>query len=128
MQTTQDNLKLASSGLLMMSESDYPFTYFSAMEENLDEDVIKQISGKPQSAIETIGVDYLFRNMIKVYPEASEQEKESVEKYKNLISILKNELSSLMVYRIGEIEVDVYIAGISNEGIIEGLKTKLIET
>ena len=73
MQTTQDNLKLASSGLLMMSESDYPFTYFSAMEENLDEDVIKQISGKPQSAIETIGVDYLFRNMIKVYPEASEQ-------------------------------------------------------
>ncbi|MBC7915218.1 MAG: hypothetical protein H7Y07_13955 [Pyrinomonadaceae bacterium] len=128
MQDTQTKLELASRGLLMTSKSDYPFDYFSVAEESLDADLIKKISGKTNNLIQSISLEYLFSNMMRVYPEASEQEKESAERYKNLLNILKVELNSLQVYLIGSVEVDVYIAGLSGEGIVEGLKTKLIET
>ena len=123
------DIKIASEGLLMMSESDYPLEYFSTLETVLDEELILRLSGKPaNTSIEIIELEYLFRNMIKVYPESNDIEKRSAERFKELISILRSELAQLKVYRIGYIQVDIFIAGITKEGVVAGLKTKLIET
>lgn len=128
MESTQAKLELASRGLMMMSESDYPFEYFSLAESEHNENSIFKASGKQHGPVETISLEYLFRNMMKVYPDSSEEEEESAERFQNLMNALITELKAVKVYRIGIMKVDVYIAGVSKQGIVEGLRTKLIET
>ena len=129
MNDTQNKLQKASEGLLMMSESDYPFEYFSTPEQSLDKELIVKLSEKPEhTPVEIIEIEYLFRNMINTYPESGEAERNTAALFKNLITVLKAELSQLKVYRIGGVQVDVFIAGINQEGTVSGLKTRLIET
>jgi hypothetical protein len=51
-----------------------------------------------------------------------------VQRFQNLVSVLKQNLSQLQVYRVGNIEIDVYIVGVTDGGGLAGLSTKLVET
>lgn len=113
---------------MMMSESDYPFEYFSLAEDDHNENNIFIYSNRLNGPVEIISLEYLFRNMMKVYSDSSDEEEESAERFQNLMNVLNTELRSVKVYRIGIMKVEVYIAGISREGVVEGLKTRLIET
>ncbi len=128
METTQAKLHQSSRGLMMMSESDYPFEYFSLAESEHNVNNIFMLSGKLHGPVEIITLEYLFRNMMKVYPDSSEEEEEEAERFQNLMNIINSELNFIKVYLIGIMKVDVYIAGVSREGFVEGLRTKLIET
>jgi hypothetical protein len=44
------------------------------------------------------------------------------------VSVLKQELAGLKVYRVGSVQVDAYIIGKTADGKLGGLKTVLIET
>lgn len=128
MESTKTKLEKACLGLMMMSESDYPFEYFSLAEDDHNENNIFIHSNRLNGPVEIISLEYLLRNMMRVYSDSSDEEEESAEKFQNLMNALNTELRSVKVYRIGITKVDVYIAGISREGVVEGLKTKLIET
>jgi hypothetical protein len=45
-----------------------------------------------------------------------------------MVSVLKQNLSQLQVYRVGSIDIDAYIVGITPGGKWAGLSTKLVET
>jgi hypothetical protein len=51
-----------------------------------------------------------------------------VHRFQNLVSILKQNLSQLQVYRVGDRSIDVYIVGVTPGGDWAGLATKLVET
>jgi hypothetical protein len=57
-----------------------------------------------------------------------EEERETVHRFQNLVSILKQNLSQLQVYRVGDRSIDVYIVGVTPGGDWAGLATKLVET
>jgi hypothetical protein len=57
-----------------------------------------------------------------------EEERETVKRFQNLVSILKQNLSQLQVFRVGSVEIDVYIVGVTGGGGLAGLSTKLVET
>jgi len=57
-----------------------------------------------------------------------QDERETVQRFHNLVSVLKQNLSQLQVYRVGNIEIDVYIVGVTDGGGLAGLSTKLVET
>ncbi len=57
-----------------------------------------------------------------------QEEREMVQRFQNLVSVLKQNLSQLQVYRVGNIEIDVYIVGVTDGGGLAGLSTKLVET
>ncbi len=56
------------------------------------------------------------------------EERETAKRFQNLVSILKQNLSQLQVYRVGSVEIDVYIIGVTDGGGVAGLSTKLVET
>ncbi len=117
MNTIKEKLQNASEGLWMMSESDYEFTYFKADGNSINEELVLELAEKPPgTSVEKTDVDYLFRNMVK-------QDFGFVK----LAEVLKSELNDLEVYRVGEVQVQVFIIG-KAEGRILGLKTLLIET
>jgi len=51
-----------------------------------------------------------------------------VQRFQNLVSVLKQNLSQLQVYRVGNTNINAYIVGVAPGGGLAGLSTKLVET
>jgi hypothetical protein len=124
-------LKEASNGLLMPSESDFPFEPFlwSGVKEPLTPETILKLTNHPQnSKVETVDLSYLFRNLTQEKEWHDEQQKENVGKYRNLVEVLESNLSDIQVLRVGEINIDVYVVGKIQSGDLAGLATQVVET
>lgn len=123
----QSNLENAASGLQMMSESDYPFDYFSTDDTAIDENLALKITGKAAGTlVTTTTLDDLLRNMID--PARGAVSPQQAEQYKQMAAVLKDTLQNITVYRVGEVQVEVLIIGLTEEGTAAGMRTKLIET
>lgn len=109
-------LRKATAGLLVMSESDYPFEIirWDGQTTAITPEYLCRLSGvAADSLIQETGVDNFF-NMSG--------------SFQNLATLLKNSLSDLKVYKVGTISIPVYIVGRSPEGNWLGLSTRLIQT
>jgi hypothetical protein len=126
--TVTETLTQASQGLLMPSESEYPFEVFVWEDVELTPQKILELTNYPPATlIEEVELDYFFRNVAGEKDWHDEIQKENVAKFQNLVQVIKDNLAELRVYRIGTIEVNVYIVGKTNDGVA-GLATKVIET
>lgn len=112
-----------------MSESDYPFEvcYWQDRGEITPETVLELTQHEGNAAIELKDIDSFFEWAIQPQEWHSPEEQEAVKKYQALVRIIK-QLSDPKVYRIGEINLDIYILGKTEEGAIAGVKTKAVET
>ena len=109
-----DQLRRASAGLLVMSESDYPFE-------------IIQWEGSTEITPE-------FLRGLTNEPDEAKVEEASVEQFlargplEHLESFLREHLKDLKVYKVGAISIPVYIIGKSPEGNWLGLSTRIVQT
>ncbi|MFK0734503.1 MAG: nuclease A inhibitor family protein [Gloeotrichia echinulata HAB0833] len=129
MPNTINILKQASDGLMMMSESEYPFEVVSWEEkESLTTQKILQLTNHTQDLpIEEVELEYFFRNCAFEKEWHDEGQKEEVKKFQLLLQTLNDNLQEIKVYRVGAISIDVYIIGKTADGIA-GLSTKVVET
>jgi hypothetical protein len=127
--TIAETLTQASQELLMPSESEYPFEVFTWKDvvELTPEKILELTHYPPATFIEQVELDYFFRNVATEKDWHDKIQKENVAKFKNLVQVIKDNLAEFRVYRIGTIEVNVYIVGKANDGVA-GLATKVIET
>ncbi|MEH2437801.1 MAG: nuclease A inhibitor family protein [Nostoc sp.] len=124
-----EKLKEASTGLLMMSESDYPFEVVQWKDAApATQEKILQLTGSQDLPVEVVDLDYLFRNCAFEQEWHNELQKKDVKKFQTLIQTLKDNLSYISVYRVGQINIDAYIIGQTKEGDLAGVVTKLVET
>ena len=131
----EDNEKLMeyltekSKGLYWMSESDYPFTAFKWDVAELDnESVLELTSHSESTAISTITLEEMMSNAVTINDPNNQTEVETATKYMELVSFIKDKLSDVIVYRVGEVEVDVYIVGRNGINGYVGLSTVSVET
>lgn len=119
----------ASEGLLYTSESDYPFTYFSF--SNVSKlptpqrflQLIRQ-AGQP---IEQVSFNDLFNRLTRIEPGMDEQQIKAAKRYRILEKVFRATFKDLTIYRIGTIQIQVYITGVNACGV-SGLQTVSIET
>ncbi len=126
-----EKLKQSSADLLMTSESEYPFEVILWTDSNdsLTTEKLLQLTNHPQdSQVEEVELDYLLRNCAYEKEWHDEQQKQNVKKFQTLVQTLKNNLDEIKVYRIGTINIDVYILGKTPSGDLAGLSTKVVET
>jgi hypothetical protein len=125
-------LKQAADNLLMTSESEYPFEVFywtGESQESLTNQKLLQLTRHPQeTSIETVELDDFFRNCAQEKEWHDETQKENVHKFQLLVKTLKENLTNIQVYRLGTINLDVYIVGATLSGDLAGISTKLVET
>ncbi|MDJ0797858.1 MAG: nuclease A inhibitor family protein [Calothrix sp. MO_167.B12] len=123
-------LKNASDGLLWLSESDYPFetVLWSSMENLTNDKLLQKFKRSPDTLVEVRDIDRFFARATTESDWHDQSEKVEVEKYRQLVEILKTNLTDIKVYRVGEIEIDVYIIGKTPDGSIAGLSTMVVET
>jgi hypothetical protein len=126
-----DHLAELSSGLLYMSESDYPLDVVSWPHERgyLSPERVLRITGHPRdTAIEETTLDDFFRPAVEERDGQTDGERATVERFRALVDGLRADLSDVQVFRVGTIAIDVYIVGHAPDGTLVGLHTKVIET
>ncbi|MDQ5845871.1 MAG: nuclease A inhibitor family protein [Acidobacteriota bacterium] len=108
-------LKNASTGLLVMSESDYPFELIQwSGETAITSEYLCSVSDRPEATRieETDTKRFLGEN----------------ERFRKLQAVIESNLADVKVYKVGAINIPVYIVGRSPEGSWLGLSTRLIQT
>ena len=56
------------------------------------------------------------------------EEKHNAERFARLQNLLEENLRDLKVFKIGRIEIDVYVVGLDQNNELIGIKTKAVET
>jgi hypothetical protein len=117
--------------LLFTSESDEPFEVFEWKNGtgSLTEERLLEFAGKPKdSPVKSVPLDMFFADLTKEQDWHADDEKTAVEQYRNLLSVLKDRLSDVKVFRVGEVEVAIYVVGQAKDGGWVGVKTTAVET
>ncbi|MBD2564540.1 MULTISPECIES: nuclease A inhibitor family protein [Nostoc] len=125
-----EQLKRASDGLLFMSESEYPFEVllWSNIAPATPEKVLKLTNHPQDTPVQVEEVDDFFSVATTAEDWHEEEEKATVKRFQTLVQTLEENLSNLQVYRLGKIEIDVYVIGQTPSGDSIGLSTKVVET
>jgi Nuclease A inhibitor-like protein len=124
-----DRLKQATADILWASESDYPFEVMTWGRgvEMTPTALFKELAA-PNMAIETITLADFFAPVLTTEDWYGAEELATVDRYANLVQTIESNLTEVQVFRLGEIEISVYIIGKTPDGDLIGLKTQSIET
>ena len=124
-------LQEAAKGLLVMSETDAPLVPFfwpSEKKVPLTPTILLElIQTKPDMPVKTTTLATFFRSSIKEETWHNDEEKAEIEKFKTLVATIKRILTKPQVFRVGQIDMDVYIVGGVDDGY-GGLQTRVVET
>ena len=130
-QTAMAALWKATDGLLYMSETDEPFEVvhlekptdaFGAPDAGL---LAERQAGCP---VQKQSLDEFFGELAQDRDWHGKAEKEDVRRYRELWSFFRDCLAEATVFRVGELRVDIIIAGKAADGCWVGVKTRAIET
>lgn len=124
-------LQEAAKDLFWISESEAPFevvTWEDHVDQFDDRTLLKLTNHAEVDPVETIEFDQFFEYPMQVQDWHGEEEAAIAHQYQCLAETLKQNLHNLKVYRIGEIQLDIYILGMTDSGNIAGLATKAVET
>jgi hypothetical protein len=92
------------------------------------DDVLKFGGYKAETKIkETTLVDF-FERTTKIEDWFGDEEKAIAQKFSDLQKLVESNLQNIKVFRVGEIEIDVYVVGVDADGNFAGLKTMVVET
>ena len=123
-------LQQASKGFLFLSETDAPFEVISCQtqRELTPAKLLQLMNHPPDAPVEVVSVDEFFAHATQEEDWHDEEEREMVQRFQNLVSVLKQNLLQLQVFRVGNTNIDAYIVGVTPSGDWAGLSTKLVET
>jgi len=123
-------LKQASENLLMMSESDYPFAVirWEQMAEVIPDFLRREAAQPPGALVAVESLEDFFRAATTVHEGQSFEARQAVERYRRLVQVLRKNLRDARVYKVGQVNIPVYIAGRAPSGNWLGLSTRVVET
>jgi hypothetical protein len=109
-----EQLKRATAGLLFMSESDYPFEviHWEGLTD-LTHDFLCRLSGESEGCqVEEMEVENFLL----------------AEQYRNIVQLLLQNLADSKAYKVGRINMPVYVVGRSKRGNWLGVSTRVVQT
>jgi len=122
-----DRLSTLSKDLLFPSESEYPLEPFTWKSATLKPETILTRSQKPaDTLIESITLEEFFAPVTTDEDWFEDEDREIAQRFRDLQAAIAT-LENVQVFRLGKIEIDVYIVGAIGPDLI-GLKTTVIET
>jgi Nuclease A inhibitor-like protein len=124
-----DLLTKATADLLWSSESDYPFEIVTwPQDTEIAPTALFSNLPDPNSPIETMSVTDLFEPVLTIEDWYEDAELAQVNRYTDLLHAIESHLVDPQVFRVGEVEIAIYIVGKTPDGDVVGLKTYVVET
>lgn len=127
----KDNSEALLSELFYPSESDEPVEYISIDTEKhlpFSEDDIRDFLDTANQPIEMLDLATFWDFLTTTKAWYIGEEILRVEKFSELKTMMETQLVNLQGFRVGEIEIAIYVLGENQAGQIEGIKTLSIET
>lgn len=123
-------IKKLCEGLYYISETDAEILPFVGKKAQAvtSEEIKNQIQAADKSRVEEKDFTEFFGRLTEIQDWFGEEEKETAQKFTDLKNFLEKNLKDLKVFKIGEIQIDVYVVGLDAEGNLTGIKTKAVET
>ena len=120
----------ASAGLMFMSEADYPFeTVRRDGPAEPTPQALREMAGAGADApVEVQSLERFFRAATAEPDWKGERERAEAKRYRGLARLLRENLEDLKVYRVGEINLAVFVLGRSACGNWLGVSTRVVET
>jgi hypothetical protein len=123
-----DRLQQATADLVWTSESDYPFEVLTWNQDTELQPTALFKDLPPDTAIETTTLQDFFAPALQTEDWYGEEELATVDRYQKLIETIGSNLSDVVVFRVGKIEIAVYVVGKTLDRDLVGLKTQVVET
>ena len=127
-----DQLKQACNKLLWISESEYPFEVFCWQNQTASdlthEKLLDFTHHSTDTIVKTDDFDSFFEVVTQPQDWYGDEEIATMKQYQQLVATLKQRLNNLKVYRLGEINLDIYIVGQTPDSHLAGIATKAVET
>jgi hypothetical protein len=122
-------LLAAADGLLMPSESDYPFEPFvwDGPEPPTPERLLVVLGLPPGTPVETRTLERQFAPLMRK-GEATDGAAGGPAGFAALKATFESQLAETLVYRVGEVEIQVFLLGVDAEGRWVGLRTTVVQT
>ena len=123
-------LKKATENLYYVSETDAeiePFIGQSASAVTKDE-VLRQTGKSSDAIVEEREFGQIFEKLTKIQDWFGEEEIAKAERFASLRKLLTENLIDLKVFKVGQIELDIYFVGLDKNGKLTGIKTKAVQT
>lgn len=126
----KEKIEKAADGLYYISETDADILPFigDKAEAVSQEEILKQTHKEPDAPVEERDFSEFFERLTKIQDWFEEEELELAKKFSELKSLLEENLTDLKVFKIGQINIDIYVVGIDQEGVLMGVKTQAVET
>ncbi len=123
-------LKQACDGLMLMSESDFPIEVISLDEgKTPTNETLQTLAGEPDSTVTEDTIEQFFHGRTTRFEGQSETAFALTKRFQALVQILKENLSELKVYRVGNrANKAVYVLGKIGNGSWLGLASRVVET
>ncbi len=124
-------IKELSEDLFYISETDAEIRPFvgKKAEAVTGEEILSQLGKvKEKPPIEEGEFFELFGQLTEIQDWFGDEEKETAEKFKKLKDYLEKNLKDIKVFKIGKIEIDLYVVGLGAGGKLMGIQTKAVET
>ncbi len=125
-----EQVKIAVRGLYYISETDaliQPFVGKQARAVSKQE-ILSQTKKEADSTIEEKDFAGFFARLTEIQEWFGDEEKQIAQKFVQLKELLEKHLRDLKVFRIGEIQLDIYVVGLDAENNLLGIETKAVET
>lgn len=125
-----DKLKSLTDGLSYQSESDYAVEPYTRAADEGAPSAAEFAKGREgdDAAVRELDIDSFFGNYTQEQDWWGDDERATAKKFQALVAFLKENLTDIKVYRVGDVEADVYIVGKTASGNYAGVKTKIVET
>jgi hypothetical protein len=127
----QKAIAQAADGLIFTSESDYPVAVHvvpGAGAKRLKRGEFPKGLCPDGAHCATQDVAAFFRPAVATKDWFGPEETARSDKFKALVAVLRENLTSLKVYKVGETTIDAYVLGRSTDGDLVGVKTTVVET
>ncbi|MCA1588868.1 MAG: nuclease A inhibitor family protein [Acidobacteria bacterium] len=125
-----DRLAFACRGLNYMSETDAPlFSFYDGPVKKITAARVREFADLPtKTPTESVDFADFFAKLEKVHDWHTEDQRARTRKFSELRELLETELTDLQVWRLGRVQIEIFITGIDSHGNLAGVKTKAVET
>lgn len=125
-----EQIRSAAEGLWYISETDAEIFPFTGSKTDLvtKEALLNQVGKALDSPVEERDFTEIFARLTAVQDWFGDEEKATAERFSALKDLLEKNLKDLKVFKIGQIELDIYFVGLDVEGNLKGIQTKAVET
>jgi len=128
MSMNKERFNQLAENLLFMSETDAPLEYFELSPDkskqwppSTDGQFLQLIGEAPATHVEKLAPEKFFRDL-------RQGNEDSEDQVTALQKVMTDELRNLAGFRVGEIEIAIFVLGQDDSGKVCGLKTLSIET